>query len=575
MSDKKWDENYRIAEDLYQDIGTINVRAKYIYKGYSIGNWISRQRGLERRNELKPERKQKLEALGILWDGHEIEEKKQHQEFLKMFYLLESYLQEHGNTRVPRSYIVNGINLGNWTSAIRESLRGTGRKLVTDEQKQLLYQIGFEFNWYQNDNNEKWDKNYALVTEYALSFGVDSIIESTKYKGCCIGNWIHTQRCLFNKGKLSELRIRKLSAIGINFKPSADKWDKAFSIAKKYFNEFHNLRVPDDFIFEGFHLGRWISNQRQIYNGSRKDMILTDEKIIRLESIGMEWKPNRQNNTSFLEQAFLFYCHKIYPDVVTRDTTYGIELDIFIPSKNIAIEYDGSYWHRDKLEKDNRKDQICESAGIKLIRIREKPLTQTKSAVCYFTSNKNVNDSLGELIQRVIIDQFGVRLEIDISKDCFDIVRNFEYISGRNWNLFYDEACKYYEVNGNLLVPAAYETSTGVKLGRWIQNQRSAYKGTTYGHLSPTEIQLLEKIGMVWDVRKHNWEINFLVAKDYYEKNHNLKVHRNCVYKGVKLGKWINTQRNAFNGNGKRKLSKLRIEKLESIGMEWAEKIDN
>ena len=55
----RWDEYYAVAEDLHKKIGTINVPANYIYKGYPIGEWISRQRGIERKNGLKSVRKKK------------------------------------------------------------------------------------------------------------------------------------------------------------------------------------------------------------------------------------------------------------------------------------------------------------------------------------------------------------------------------------------------------------------------------------------------------------------------------------------------------------------------------------
>lgn len=53
---------------------------------------------------------------------------------------------------------------------------------------------------------------------------------------------------------------------------------------------------------------------------------------------------------------------------------WPLELDIFIPSLNIGIEYDGSYWHSlpDMIERDKKKDEICKEKGIFLIRIQEK-----------------------------------------------------------------------------------------------------------------------------------------------------------------------------------------------------------
>ena len=52
----------------------------------------------------------------------------------------------------------------------------------------------------------------------------------------------------------------------------------------------------------------------------------------------------------------------------------GKEIDIYIPSKNIAIEYNGLYFHSDKFQETNYhldKTKKCEEKGIKLIHIFE------------------------------------------------------------------------------------------------------------------------------------------------------------------------------------------------------------
>ena len=49
-------------------------------------------------------------------------------------------------------------------------------------------------------------------------------------------------------------------------------------------------------------------------------------------------------------------------------------IDIFIPSLKLAIEFDGSYWHKDKLAIDKIKSELLIDEGYKVIRIREEPL---------------------------------------------------------------------------------------------------------------------------------------------------------------------------------------------------------
>ncbi|HSH52207.1 MAG TPA: hypothetical protein VK982_10850, partial [Bacteroidales bacterium] len=61
--------------------------------------------------------------------------------------------------------------------------------------------------------------------------------------------------------------------------------------------------------------------------------------------------------------------HKmVYND---RTVLNGLELDIYFPELNIAIEYQGDYWHSipETVERDKRKKQLCEEIGIKLIEV--------------------------------------------------------------------------------------------------------------------------------------------------------------------------------------------------------------
>ena len=86
---------------------------------------------------------------------------------------------------------------------------------------------------------------------------------------------------------------------------------------------------------------------------------------------------NKANKTSFPEQAILYYVKKYFPDAINGYRNIfknSMELDIYIPSKRIGIEYDGMAWHSSKtnIERDVRKYKICKENDIYLIRVREK-----------------------------------------------------------------------------------------------------------------------------------------------------------------------------------------------------------
>lgn len=76
-----------------------------------------------------------------------------------------------------------------------------------------------------------------------------------------------------------------------------------------------------------------------------------------------------------------------------RNTLNGDELDIFIPSLKIAIEYDGLFWHCEALKGKNYhldKTKKCEEKGIKLIHIFEDEWTNDRQK-CKFLIKRLLN----------------------------------------------------------------------------------------------------------------------------------------------------------------------------------------
>lgn len=82
------------------------------------------------------------------------------------------------------------------------------------------------------------------------------------------------------------------------------------------------------------------------------------------------------------ELTILFELKSIFPSINPKghyfnDNGKKFTVDIFINELNLGIEFDGSYWHRDKDIPDKLKNEICEANGIKIIRVREHPLSPT------------------------------------------------------------------------------------------------------------------------------------------------------------------------------------------------------
>lgn len=112
----------------------------------------------------------------------------------------------------------------------------------------------------------------------------------------------------------------------------------------------------------------------------------------------------------------------------------------------------------------------------------------------------------------------------------------------------------------------------GFKLGAWIANHRD-------GDIRSTDErkERLNSIGMIWDkpTSEDLWEIRFEYAKKYYEERGNLDVPSDYRVDGTWLAKWLNEQKQIYNGKRKGKsLTDEQIKKLESIGFQWRDRND-
>ena len=79
--------------------------------------------------------------------------------------------------------------------------------------------------------------------------------------------------------------------------------------------------------------------------------------------------------------------------------------------------------------------------------------------------------------------------------------------------------------------------------------------------------ELLDKLGMRWQVLRDRWQIGYEHAKAYFKLYEDLNVPSKYVCDdGYALHSWISSQRRAYKDG---KLSEERIRLLRQIGMVW------
>ena len=314
-------------------------------------------------------------------------------------------------------------------------------------------------------------------------------------------------------------------------------WDNKYELAKIYYEHYGNLEIPIRFKTtngieydeNGIALGRWIGTQRQAYQGKGTNKI-TEEKIKKLEQIGMRFE--------ICDKSEVW--DKKYKLAKTYYEHYGnLEVPVKFKTTN-GIDYD--------------ENGITLGEWLKLQRKTYQGKRSYKIIV--------------ERIKK--LEQIGMRFE--------------NHDKSKVWDKKYKLAKTYYEHYGNLKIPKKFKTTNGIDydengiaLGRWLDTQRQSYQGKGTRRITEEQIKKLEQIGMKFENRRESWDKKYNLAKIYYEHYGNLKIPQtfrttngiDYDENGIALGRWLDTQRQSYQGKGTRRITEEQIKKLEQIGMKF------
>ena len=138
-----------------------------------------------------------------------------------------------------------------------------------------------------------------------------------------------------------------------------------------------------------------------------------------------------------------------------------------------------------------------------------------------------------------------------------------------SWYDYYNLLVEYKKKYGNIDVPQNYVIN-GVNLGKWLDVQRQAYRGCGRSKITKEHIRLLEDLGIKWSIRKMKWDDYYELLVEYKKKYGNIDVPQYYVVNGIRLGAWLNHQRQAYKENGTYKITKQHIFLLNELGIDWS-----
>ncbi len=277
-----WDMMYREAKRYYEEHGDLLPVSTYETEaGYALGRWVVTQRTNRRKEDpsMTRERIAALERIGMDWDTA------QDRTWNSFYRAAAEYYKAHGDLDIPAGYETeDGVKLGRLYRGIRKKyVEGK----LSEERIAQLEGIGIEWD---SVLVRKWMRYYGLAAEYYSKHGDLNIPYDYAADGMKVGIWISSQRESYGIGRLSKEQVRLLEGIGMSWDRFESKWERGFQYCQRYVDGYGDInRIPEDFQIDGFKPISWLRTQRY----RKRIGKLSQERIERLESIGLKWDKNQ------------------------------------------------------------------------------------------------------------------------------------------------------------------------------------------------------------------------------------------------------------------------------------------
>ncbi|WP_376024158.1 DEAD/DEAH box helicase [Streptomyces virginiae] len=137
----------------------------------------------------------------------------------------------------------------------------------------------------------------------------------------------------------------------------------------------------------------------------------------------------------------------------------------------------------------------------------------------------------------------------------------------QDWRRGAEAALRYRQREGNLEVPYEHiETAGAFPLGRWLSDQRRAYRA---GTMTGERAAELEELGIVWDTADAAFEANLGAARAYHDLHGTLAAPRGAAIMDVQIGQWLTNIRRP-GGLGKDPVrAERRAAQLAAVDPDW------
>lgn len=348
----RWHEMYAQLKDFYQEHGHCNVPQKWKVNR-KLSSWVSVQRRRITEGNMKKHRKDKLDAMGFVWDFREVYDN----QWKDKFDQLVAFKNKHGHCKVPLTYA--NQHLAGWVDRQR-TLKTKGRLSADREQK--LNEIGFIWDCGVLQE-EWWQEKFDQLQQYKKQYG-DCQVPVNWKENPSLGTWVNTQRTLAKKGKIDPAKKKKLDDIGfiwskqawkLQLKKYDQQWEKNYERLKAYKKKYGEIQVS---VRIDWPLERWTCIQRR----EKQTGKIADWKVKKLERIGFPWNIHES------------YWMKMYNQLLRFKERYGHVRVPYYWSQNPRLGHWVSRTRRKVYELTEEQTRLLDKAGFHWQVIRKNPV---------------------------------------------------------------------------------------------------------------------------------------------------------------------------------------------------------
>lgn len=575
-----WEQMYLELQEFKEKYGHINVSKR---NSPQLGNWIYEQRRQNRAQRIDPIKKKKLDELGFDWGNEKFREEGDYDEvWWKNYEKLLKYLEENGDTAVPARY--KDKALGTWVVGQRAKKR---KDELSQDRIDLLDEIDFIWEprgqretiflsklkkFVRENDHAHVPTNYGEDRRFGRMVNVfrTTYLHGTKMED---GSIYHERNAL----TLTPTFIRKVEDLGFKWSIKGNEWDANYSEAVEYLKTHGHLNIRQP---ENGRLYRWL------YLARKHPEKLSTDRRSKLESLGVDlqlkWEVSQETNEATPQSSLPKKETKVpsvnkRPDKEDQPTkpkkknsnrTKNFSTDTWNKYYMEMLEYKIENGHTIVSRYEGDQKRLGHWAYVQQLENRRGNLSslqlaklnqlgfdfgkteENDSFTSHFEELKKFFDENGHsdypkhdsnpTLYHWTLRMRGEKRKNTLSTDHIEKLNsiNFSWNPRKDGRIRRKRDDEWFEMLLELKAFKETHRHANVsqldpehkKLGRWLNDQRLYKKGRKQKgtkqliYLTDERRELLEEVGIIWDMKEHEWKTKLKLLSEYHQKNGDFNV---------------------------------------------------